>query len=524
MARTKLTGYTDHVSVTEGDTVQFMVSAEGATAGERRDRPPHPRRRAPRGPRLHRGGRADDRLRQPRRRTGSSSTSARASTSTDPSGQLDLHGPDHDPRVHLPDDADEGPPGDPVALGDPRDGRLRARHQHLGAPGVLGRRRPRDRRDRRRGAAAAPHVVLRRGHVRPGLRRRPTIRQQAVVNPYNGRLGKVAPFDHTSRVRAEAAREAARRRAAVPLRRRGDAGRGPRHVQRAAATTARSTAAACTAACSPTSELDAHRGRRRAAGRRPGRPLGHRRPATATTASTTSSRDVGRTASHGHGVQPAGPRHDGLELGRQRGRLAARAGAVRRHPLPRRRPHGLPAGSRRSSWTVPADTRSGFYAARLTRRRRRGPRPVLRAPARSRRRRSCSSPPTNSYLAYANEMIVHDVPVAQAIVGHVPVLSGIEADYYQDPGVRPLDVRPPHRRRGRLLLVVAAADPEHAAQVPIVGDLDHVAVPARPVHHRLARAPRATTTTSPPTTTCTARASTLLRRYSVVLTGSHPEY
>ena len=31
MARIKLTGYTDHISVTEGDTVQFMVSAEGAT-------------------------------------------------------------------------------------------------------------------------------------------------------------------------------------------------------------------------------------------------------------------------------------------------------------------------------------------------------------------------------------------------------------------------------------------------------------------------------------------------------------
>ncbi len=32
MARIKLTGYTDHISVTEGDTVQFMVSAEGATS------------------------------------------------------------------------------------------------------------------------------------------------------------------------------------------------------------------------------------------------------------------------------------------------------------------------------------------------------------------------------------------------------------------------------------------------------------------------------------------------------------
>ena len=118
----------------------------------------------------------------------------------DPTGLLDLKGADHDPRVHLPDDADEGPPGDPVALGDPRDGRLRARHQHRGAPRAVGGRRPET------DAIAAEVPLLHHTWYFVAATYDPgsgdaTIRQQAVVNPYNGRLGKVAPFDHTSHVR-----------------------------------------------------------------------------------------------------------------------------------------------------------------------------------------------------------------------------------------------------------------------------------------------------------------------------------
>lgn len=41
--------------------------------------------------------------------------------------------------------------------------------------------------------------------------------------------------------------------------------------------------------------------------------------------------------------------------------------------------------------------------------------------------------PTNSYLAYANEMIVHHIPVAQAIMSHPAVLTEQEAAYFQDP-------------------------------------------------------------------------------------------
>lgn len=41
--------------------------------------------------------------------------------------------------------------------------------------------------------------------------------------------------------------------------------------------------------------------------------------------------------------------------------------------------------------------------------------------------------PTNSYLAYANEMIVHHVPQGQAIMSHPAVLTDKEADYFQDP-------------------------------------------------------------------------------------------
>jgi N,N-dimethylformamidase len=84
------------------------------------------------------------------------------------------------------------------------------------------------------------------------------------------------------------------------------------------------------------------------------------------------------------------------------------------------------------SWTIPAGTRSGAYAIRVTIgevedhitffiRPTKATAPILYLM------------PTNSYLAYANEMIVHHVPVGQAILAHAAVLTEKEADYYQDP-------------------------------------------------------------------------------------------
>lgn len=84
------------------------------------------------------------------------------------------------------------------------------------------------------------------------------------------------------------------------------------------------------------------------------------------------------------------------------------------------------------TWKVPEGTRSGAYAARVTIEDAEDHIPFFVRPA------TPSAPilylmPTNSYLAYANEMIVHHVPVGQAIVSHPAVLTEAEADYYQDP-------------------------------------------------------------------------------------------
>lgn len=84
------------------------------------------------------------------------------------------------------------------------------------------------------------------------------------------------------------------------------------------------------------------------------------------------------------------------------------------------------------SWTVPMGTRSGCYAARVVAGDAEDHIPFFVRPT------APTAPilvlmPTNSYLAYANEMIVHHVPVGQAILAHAAVLTEKEADYYQDP-------------------------------------------------------------------------------------------
>ena len=84
------------------------------------------------------------------------------------------------------------------------------------------------------------------------------------------------------------------------------------------------------------------------------------------------------------------------------------------------------------TWAVPEGTRSGAYAARVRAGDAEDHIPFFVRPARA------TAPilvlmPTHSYLAYANEMIVHHVPVGQAIVAHPAVLNDLEADYYQDP-------------------------------------------------------------------------------------------
>ena len=84
------------------------------------------------------------------------------------------------------------------------------------------------------------------------------------------------------------------------------------------------------------------------------------------------------------------------------------------------------------TWSVPEGTRSGAYAARVTIGDIEDHIPFFIRPVKA------TAPilylmPTNSYLAYANEMIVHHVPVGQAILAHPAVLTEAEADYFQDP-------------------------------------------------------------------------------------------
>jgi N,N-dimethylformamidase len=84
------------------------------------------------------------------------------------------------------------------------------------------------------------------------------------------------------------------------------------------------------------------------------------------------------------------------------------------------------------SWRIPKGQRSGAYAARVTIDDAEDHIPFFVRPVKA------TAPilflmPTNSYLAYANEMVVHHVPVGQAILSHPAVLTEAEADYYQDP-------------------------------------------------------------------------------------------
>ncbi|MFM8351443.1 MAG: N,N-dimethylformamidase beta subunit family domain-containing protein, partial [Actinomycetales bacterium] len=174
------------------------------------------------------------------------------------------------------------------------------------------------------------------------------------------------------------------------------------------------------------------------------------------------------------------------------------------------------------SWTVPPTVRSGAYAARITCQDAQDHIPFFIRPA------APTAPilflvPTNSYLAYANEMIVHHVPVGQAILSHPAVLTEAEADYYQDPqfgrstydhhsdgaGVcfsswkRPiLNMRPKWRSSAIGTVWQFPRDLSLIAWLEKKGYAYDVAT-----DHDLAN-----------------QGMELLSSYSVVLTGSHPEY
>lgn len=254
------------------------------------------------------------------------------------------------------------------------------------------------------------------------------LHQEAVVNPYNGRLGRVAPFDHTCTVE-----QRLRTRPAVA---------GTPFMWGAAAN--RAAARGDYKDFLFNGKIDRSVLFDRALGIGELKALhGADWSAHAPVAlwDTTAGygpdgiddivRDVGTHGLNGHGVnRPVramtgynwSGRHDDWRVAPQEyGGIAFHEDAV------------TDCGWETTfSWTVPEGTRSGAYAARVTVGEVQDHVPFFVRPA------APTAPvlvlmPTNSYLAYANEMIVHHVPVGQAILAHAPVLTEKEADYYQDP-------------------------------------------------------------------------------------------
>jgi len=346
-----------------------------------------------------------------------------------------------------------------------------------------------------------------------------SLRQEAIVNPYNARLGRVAPFDATSRVRQK-----------LRLKPKG----GERPFRWASATmhadvrgtfselgfNGKIDRAGVYGRVLSDAELDAI-------------AAGDARPAEGAIAQWDTSlgygehgiddviQDTGPNGLHGVGVnRPVRAMTGWNWRGRADDwRLAPEQyGGIGFHDDAITDCGWEPT----ASWTVPAGTRSGAYAARVTAGESEDHVVFFVRPAKP-TAKILFLAPTNSYLAYANEMIVHHAPVAQAIVGHIPILSPIEADYYQDPeygrstyeqhsdgeGVcysswrRPiLNLRPKWRSSA------ITTTWQFPRDLSIIGFLEAKGYDYDVVtDHDLHREGRA-----------------LLDAYSVVITGSHPEY
>jgi N,N-dimethylformamidase len=343
------------------------------------------------------------------------------------------------------------------------------------------------------------------------------LHQEAVVNPYNGRLGRVAPFDHRSTVQqklkvkpvaastpfmwAAASNRAAVRGGFKDFVYNGKIDRSAVFARALDVEEIRSLPDAGFSEASPLALWDT--------------TLGYGPDGI-----DDVVRDVGPHGLNGRGVQRpvramtgynwSGKHDDWRVAAGEYGGIAFHEDAVNDCEW-----------ATTFSWMVPAGTRSGAYAARLTSGEVEDHIPFFIRPT------SPTAPilylmPTNSYLAYANEMIVHHVPVGQAILSHPAVLTELEADYYQDPvygrstydhfvdgaGVcftswkRPiLNIRPKWRSSAIGTVWQFPRD------LSLIGWLEHHGYSYDvATDHDLAANPN------------------LLKDYAVVLTGSHPEY
>ena len=427
MARIKLTGYTDHISVTEGDTVQFMVSAEGATEVSAEivrlihgdEHPEGPGFIEEVVPTTVSGNHAVHRQ--------FVDIGSRVDVD-DPSGLLDVTGPISIHAFIFPTTPMKG-----------RQAILSrwAIHETAGyGIGInpsghlelwVGDGKETD-------AIAAEVPLLHHTWYFVAATYDPssgaaTIRQQAVLNPYNGRLGKVAPFDHTSRVRQKMRVKPLG--GARPFR---FAGALMQAEVRGTFSELRYNGKIDRCGVQGRVLSDAELDTIAAGGEPPADGLVARWDTAAGYGENGIDdvvRDTGPNALHGHGVHRPiramtgwnwqGKQDDWRLAPEQYGGISFHDDAVtdcRWEPT--------------FSWTVPAGTRSGCYAARIHAADGQDHIPFFVRPTKPKGKILVLAA-TNSYLAYANEMIVHHFPAAQAIVGHVPVLSGIEADYYQDP-------------------------------------------------------------------------------------------
>jgi N,N-dimethylformamidase len=173
--------------------------------------------------------------------------------------------------------------------------------------------------------------------------------------------------------------------------------------------------------------------------------------------------------------------------------------------------------------TVPPDLRSGVYALRLVQGEAEDWVPFFVLPPRgTATAKALFLVPTASYLAYANEHVVHDGPVTQAILGHTSVIA--EQDFYlyghTELGLSTYDVhtdgsgvhfssalRPIINMRPKFRMAPGSVW-QFPADLHLVDWLDAMGfeydvATDRELHDE---------------------GAALLERYNVVFTGSHPEY
>jgi N,N-dimethylformamidase len=175
------------------------------------------------------------------------------------------------------------------------------------------------------------------------------------------------------------------------------------------------------------------------------------------------------------------------------------------------------------AWTVPSDLRSGTYALRLQFGEAEDWAPFFVLPPRGRATaRALFLVPTASYLAYANEHIVQDTPVAQAILGHTSTIAEQERYLYEhsefglstydlhsdgsgvhfSSALRPITTLRPKARHGTGTVWQLPADLHLVDWLDAMG-FEYDVATDRELHDE---------------------GADLLGRYNVVFTGSHPEY